>query len=285
MTGFITIERKLWDHPLFKPEPMTEREAWMWMIAQAAWAGTRHRVGGELLDVPRGSFMATLRDMQGVFMWGSDKRVRTFLKKLEKDGMIGRTTVGTKNAPKTHVTICNYDEYQTIGRTKDAPETHERTHHGRTTDAVKKPSNHINQEKDTNVSLSEQPPAIDDAAQAIQHFNAIAAAANWPTVQKLTVPRRAALRGRFKDIGGLDNWCEAITRASRSSLLTGNNNRGWTADFDWLAKPANFTKLMEGNYDDRTDRNPSPAGTHHPRAGRPHDNLMAGFAHVADQNR
>ena len=131
MSGFITIERSIWDHPLFKPEPMTEREAWMWMIAQAAWSATRHRVGSELLDVPRGSFMATLREMQASFMWKSDKRVRTFLKTLEKEGMIGRTTVGAKNAPKTHVTICKYEEYQSRGRTKDAPKTHEGTHHGR----------------------------------------------------------------------------------------------------------------------------------------------------------
>jgi len=157
MSGFITIERKLWDHPLFTPAPMTEREAWMWMIAQAAWAETRHRVGKELVTVPRGSFMATLREMQSVFMWGSDKRVRTFLKTLEKEGMIGRTTLGAKNAPKTHVTICNYDEYQTIGRTKDAPKTQDRTHHGRTTDAVKNHTNHINQEEDTNVSMPSAP--------------------------------------------------------------------------------------------------------------------------------
>ena len=162
MSGFITIERGIWDHPLFKSEPMTEREAWMWMIAQAAWSATRHRVGNELVDVPRGSFMATLREMQTSFMWGSDKRVRTFLKTLEKEAMIGRTTVGAKNAPKTHVTIRNYEEYQTRGRTKDAPKTHDRTHHGRTTDAVKKQGNKITKE-DTNVS-SVQPDHS-------QHFN------------------------------------------------------------------------------------------------------------------
>lgn len=280
MSGFITIERKLWDHPLFTPAPMTEREAWMWMIAQAAWAETRHRVGKELVTVPRGSFMATLREMQSVFMWGSDKRVRTFLKTLEKEGMIGRTTLGAKNAPKTHVTICNYDEYQTIGRTKDAPKTQDRTHHGRTADAVKNHTNHINQEEDTNVSCEKAPPAIDEIAQGIQHFNAIAEGCNWPKVQKATAPRRSALRGRIKDVGGLDAWCEAITRASKSPHLTGNNNRGWTATFDWLANPANFTKLMEGNYDERTSRNGSNGETGTARRG-PHHSLMAGFAQAA----
>lgn len=149
--GFISIERDLWEHPLFMPSEMTEREAWIWMIAQAAWSETRHRVGRELVTVERGSFMATLREMQSAFMWKSDKRVRTFLKTLEKEGMIGRRTRGAKNAPKTHITICNYEEYQSRGRTKDAPKTQERTHHGRTTDAVKKQNNKI-----TNTSSNEE---------------------------------------------------------------------------------------------------------------------------------
>lgn len=137
MAGFIAIERDLWDHQIFAPSPMSEREAWMWMIARAAWAGTQHRVGANMFDVARGSFMATLREMQSVFMWPSDKKVRNFLKKLENHGMIAVLSVGERNARKTHVTICNYDEYQTLGRSKDAA----KTHGGRTEDAVKKPRN------------------------------------------------------------------------------------------------------------------------------------------------
>lgn len=98
------------------------------------------------------------------------------------------------------------------------------------------------------------PAAIDEVAQAIQHFNATASQASWPTVQKTSATRRSALKARIKDVGGLEAWCEAITRASTSPHLTGQNNRGWTATFDWLANPANFTKLMEGNYDERTHK-------------------------------
>lgn len=161
MAGFITIERDLWDHPLFKRSEMTEREAWMWMLAQSAWDDTRHRVGSEMVEVQRGSFVTTLREMQSVFMWRSDKRVRTFLTMLEREGMIGRTTVGTANAPKTHVTICNYDKYQIDGRAKDAPGTHQ----GRAKDAVKKEYNNTTRE-DANASMSDCPksqsPSFDE---------------------------------------------------------------------------------------------------------------------------
>jgi uncharacterized protein YdaU (DUF1376 family) len=113
------------------------------------------------------------------------------------------------------------------------------------------------------------PAAIDEVAQAIQHFNATASQASWPAVQKTSPSRRSALKGRIKDVGGLAAWCEAITRASQSAHLTGQNNRGWTATFDWLANPTNFTKLMEGNYDDRANTNPSnPSNT---RRETPHE--------------
>lgn len=154
MSGFITIERDLFSHEFFDNEPMSEREAWVWMLANARWKDGRHKVGKDMHDVPRGTFMATLREMQSRFMWGSDTKVRNFLKRLEKEGMIERTTVGSRNAPKTHVSICNYSEYQASERTENVP----KTHHERTKNAVKKQGNKGTRE-DTNVSSSK---AADD---------------------------------------------------------------------------------------------------------------------------
>lgn len=126
MTGWIRVERKVFTDEFFAREPMSEREAWMWMIAKAAWEDTTHRVGGQVLPVSRGSFMVTLREMQSAFGWRSDTKVRNFLKRLEEERMAERTTCGPRNAPKTHVTICKYDEYQSPERTGNAPETHQK---------------------------------------------------------------------------------------------------------------------------------------------------------------
>ena len=88
MSGFITVERKIWKNPVFSDAEMTEREAFIWMVSNAAWSETTHLVGSELFPVQRGSFMETLRGLQSVFMWKSDKRVRGYLKKLEKYGIL-----------------------------------------------------------------------------------------------------------------------------------------------------------------------------------------------------
>lgn len=43
-------------------------------------------------------------------------------------------------------------------------------------------------------------------------------------------------------------------KAGRSDFLTnknGNNRNGWQANFDWVHKPSNWNKIIEGEYDNR----------------------------------
>ena len=45
----------------------------------------------------------------------------------------------------------------------------------------------------------------------------------------------------------------AFTKAEQSSFLKGDNERKWKASFDWLVKPENIAKVLNGNYDDQKD--------------------------------
>lgn len=109
------------------------------------------------------------------------------------------------------------------------------------------------EEEDTDVSLagaSHRP--LDDISKAVHDYNDAAERTGWPKVQKMTDARRRALRSRLKDCGGNDGWKAAMGRAEASDFLCGRSANPWTGlGFDWLAKPSNFTKLMEGNYDNR----------------------------------
>ena len=111
--------------------------------------------------------------------------------------------------------------------------------------------------EDTNVSLqaSPDPTHANDLSQAVARFNDAARAAGWSQVQKLTPNRSRQLRQRLKDCGGVDGWETALRKAFESDFCRGRTDRPWHGfGFDWLTKPANFTKLMEGNYDNRIDR-------------------------------
>jgi hypothetical protein len=129
MTGWVKISRDVFDHPIFAPGEMTEREAWLWLIARAAWKDTKHRAGGELIDVPRGALFCTLRELCREWRWRSDTRVRSFLDLLERERMIERSA----SAGKTQITICNYAAFQDCERSENAQEAHEK----RTENALK----------------------------------------------------------------------------------------------------------------------------------------------------
>ena len=42
----------------------------------------------------------------------------------------------------------------------------------------------------------------------------------------------------------------AFQKCEKSSFLKGNNSRKWKASFDWIIKPQNLSKILNGNYDD-----------------------------------
>lgn len=86
---------------------------------------------------------------------------------------------------------------------------------------------------------------------AVKAWNALAASRGLPKVQSLTATRKVALMLRLGDLGGPQGFGDLMRKVQASRFLCGENDKGWTADFDWILKPANMTKIMEGKYDDR----------------------------------
>lgn len=62
--------------------------------------------------------------------------------------------------------------------------------------------------------------------------------------------RYKLLQARIKEYGQ-DKMLQAIENIKCSSFLRGQNNKNWTVTFDWLVKPNNFIKILEGNYVDK----------------------------------
>lgn len=60
--------------------------------------------------------------------------------------------------------------------------------------------------------------------------------------------RKNSIRTRLTELGD-ENMLKMLEAAGRSPFLAGNNTNGWKAGIDWLMKPANFMKVLEGNFD------------------------------------
>lgn len=66
-------------------------------------------------------------------------------------------------------------------------------------------------------------------------------------VRNIKGKRLDSLHARIKEYSK-DDVLTVIENVKYSDFLKGNNNRNWTADIDWILKPNNFIKVLEGNY-------------------------------------
>lgn len=97
--------------------------------------------------------------------------------------------------------------------------------------------------------------APDPIRQALDAWNDVAIDLALPVAQFLNSERKAKLRQRLDECGGLDGWAVAMSRIRGSPFLRGENPRGWKADLDFVLQKKSFTRLMEGSYE-RPDTKP-----------------------------
>jgi len=69
-------------------------------------------------------------------------------------------------------------------------------------------------------------------------------------VKSANSKRLRLIATRWRELDELQ-WVEVVQRLSRSNFCTGQNDRGWRADFDFLLKADTATKTLEGRYDNR----------------------------------
>ena len=87
-----------------------------------------------------------------------------------------------------------------------------------------------------------------DHEKIISIFNSVCK--NLPTVQKLTKSRKSAINARITDYN-LSTLGDVFQKVATSNFLNGENDRNWTADFDWIMNPNNFIKILEGKYNSK----------------------------------
>ena len=125
------------------------------------------------------------------------------------------------------------------------------------------------------MKFPKQEPAIDYVKLA-DYWNAKMQGKQIPSIQSVTKKRKAAISARMSEYGK-EAIMKVIDKAAASAFLNGSNNRAWVADFDWIMRPNNFPKVLEGNYDAK-----KPAsGTSEDRTKRANDAaaIIARLAH------
>lgn len=70
---------------------------------------------------------------------------------------------------------------------------------------------------------------------------------SFPSVRSLSEARKKAIKARLNTYT-IDDFKQLFENAEASSFLKGDNNRKWSATFDWLIADSNMAKVLDGNY-------------------------------------
>jgi hypothetical protein len=93
----------------------------------------------------------------------------------------------------------------------------------------------------------------------VKYYNDVCS--GLPKVEKLTDSRKALINARYEEYGK-EAIGKVIKLASKSGFLTGDNERGWKADFDFIFTASKFIKILEGTY------------SNNKKAHNPHEHVM-----------
>lgn len=120
----------------------------------------------------------------------------------------------------------------------------------------------INEQLKTQIKEEEdkanKPEISNKPQQLADRYNAICT--SLPKVVRLTDKRRRAVRLIYGKGYTPEQLDEAFRKAQSSSFCTGQNDRHWKADFDWLLNENNLVKVLEGKYDNPAAAKPPEKG-------------------------
>lgn len=117
MTGYVAMRRDWQDHDAFGSDEFSRRDAWAWLIANAAWKPSKVRIKGSSVSLERGELCFSQRFLATKWRWSKSK-VDRFISLLRAEGMIEtRSKIGaTADHPagqgQSIITICNYNKFQ-----------------------------------------------------------------------------------------------------------------------------------------------------------------------------
>lgn len=245
--GYYLMHRGWMDNPMFADEPLTEREAFEWLVSEAAFTDGRIvSINRQPIMLKRGQLSHSVRFMAEAWGWKQGK-VQRYIEHLKKWNAIDTQT----DTGQLVITICNYAQYQDNDTQTDTPSDK------KTVSDRYKPDTNI-----TNVNQDNQ----------LSKYGCADETSSPPTPEKK--PRGITLEGYFKSTGlpedelAPDEWFD-WARAEYPSIpppeiiselekfrdwAKANANRPVAKKVDWLATWRNWFRGEAPKISLRLDR-------------------------------
>ena len=121
------------------------------------------------------------------------------------------------------------------------------------TPSNKEVTTEIEKEKDINIELEKDNTSKSiriDYEGFVSSFNSICT--SLPKVQKVTDKRRSSIKAAAQFLDDMNTTKEDLfSIVENSDFLTGRSGKWLSCCFDWIIKPNNITKIIEGTYDNK----------------------------------
>lgn len=250
--GWITLHRKLLEWEWFDKSEMVHLFLFLLLSANHTdkeWRG---------IVIKRGQLVTSLDSIKSKTGL-SLQTIRTCIKRLKSTSEI--TSKSTNRF--TIVTILKYDSYQEnkepANTQTNKPANKQLTNDQQTTNKQLTTNNNDNNDNnglDTKASLLTDEQSTQDNlnyAEIVKFFNSETNGVFGEVRYPISEKRKQSIRARVRE-HGKKAFADVVRKASVSNFLKGGNNRGFVATFDWLIRPNNFQKTLEGNYDNRAKK-------------------------------
>lgn len=228
--------------------------------------------------VPRGSRLVTLKTLC-LELGMSMRSVRTSLEHLKDGGQVD--VVGTKSK-YTLITIKNFEKFQSR-ETKAIAENDKRNDKrndksksleipcfstlasdyeneaDKSTDKkndnkdTKKRQNDIHLYKKKDIEECKEHYALTrgECSGVVDSFNSICT--DLKKVRSLTDSRMDAIRSAGETVESFGGWDKLFHAVQNSDFLSGRSGNWNGCGFDWILKPDNLVRIVEGQYDNRSE--------------------------------
>lgn len=280
--GYIALWRKIEDHPFYnEPRVFSKYEAWLDLLRDAQHEKEPKKVviGMTVLTCHYGELLRSIRTYARQWNW-SEAKVRRFLKLLKKMGQIDYKSEGKT----TRIIIINYALYDPRRRKGDAEATRERN----TSDAQPTTDNNGNNEKNVNKNISpygdmspeSHPETSSGSGSGVESGSNQSPSAKekkttpncpqedikaiyheelpeLPSIRVWGEASQKNLRARWREAPerqSLEWWRKFFRDFIRPSDFLMGRKTDFLASLDWIAKPQNFQKIMNGNYVNRNGK-------------------------------
>ena len=131
---------------------------------------------------------------------------------------------------------------------KSSDKSSERTSDVAVSDIDKEENKDINKERDIRGNRV-------DYQQIADMYNATCV--SFPRLTRLSEKRKRAIKARLRKYS-IDDIQRVFEIAEESDFLKGENNRNWSATFDWMMNDTNMAKILDGNYKNKNIKPTKP---------------------------